>query len=88
MRVLQARLYEMEKQKQHDATAAERKAAVAGGDRSAKIRTYNYPQSRITDHRINYTAHNLNDVMDGDLDELLDHVLFFFRQQMLEQQGE
>ncbi len=88
MRVLQARLYEMEKQKQHEATAAERKAAVAGGDRSAKIRTYNFPQSRVTDHRINYTAHNLTDVMDGDLDELIDHLILHYRQQALEQQGD
>ncbi len=86
MRVLQARLYEEEKRKQHDAEAAERKQAVAGGDRSAKIRTYNFPQSRITDHRIGYTAHNLPAVMDGDLDELLDQVALYFRQQMLEQQ--
>ncbi len=87
MRVLQARLYEMEKQKQHEATAAERKEAVAGGDRSAKIRTYNFPQSRVTDHRINYTAHNLPEVMDGDLDDLIDHLILHFRQQMLERQG-
>jgi len=86
MRVLQARLYEEEKRKQHDAEAAERKQAVSGGDRSAKIRTYNFPQTRITDHRINYTAHNLHAVMDGDLDEMLDHVVLFFRQQLLERQ--
>jgi peptide chain release factor 1 len=88
MRVLQARLYEEEKRKQHEAEAAERKQAVAGGDRSAKIRTYNFPQSRITDHRINYTAHNLSDVLDGDLEALIEAVVLFFRQQLLvEQQG-
>jgi peptide chain release factor 1 len=86
MRVLQARLYEEEKRKQHEAEAAERKMAVAGGDRSAKIRTYNFPQQRVTDHRINYTAHNLTAVMDGDLDELLDEVVLHFRQRLLEQQ--
>ena len=86
MRVLQARLYEEKKRKQHEAEAAERKQAVAGGDRSAKIRTYNFPQSRVTDHRINYTAHNLTALMDGDLEDLLDQVVLQFRQQMLEQQ--
>jgi peptide chain release factor 1 len=88
MRVLQARLYEMERSKQHEAEAKERKAAVAGGDRSAKIRTYNVPQQRVTDHRFNYTSHELSKIMDGDLDALLDFLLLHFRQQLLEQQGE
>jgi peptide chain release factor 1 len=84
MKVLRARLYEQSQREQHEAEAAERKSQVGSGDRSAKIRTYNFPQSRITDHRINYTAHNLTDVLDGDLDELLAEVLRHFRQQSLD----
>jgi peptide chain release factor 1 len=71
MRVLRARLYEMEMQKQQDALAKERKAMVGSGDRSEKIRTYNFPQNRVTDHRIGLTLHNLDGVIDGDLDQLI-----------------
>ena len=67
MKVLRARLYEMEMQKQQDAIAKERRGQVGTGERSEKIRTYNFPQSRITDHRINFTTHQLHDVLDGDL---------------------
>jgi peptide chain release factor 1 len=74
MKVLRARLYEMEMRKQHDAIAKERRGQVGTGDRSEKIRTYNYPQSRITDHRINFTTHQLPGVMNGDLEELLEAV--------------
>jgi peptide chain release factor 1 len=74
MKVLRARLYEMEMRKQHDAIAKERRGQVGTGDRSEKIRTYNYPQSRITDHRINFTTHQLPGVMNGDLEEVLDAV--------------
>lgn len=74
MKVLRARLYEMEMRKQHDAIAKERRGQVGTGERSEKIRTYNYPQSRITDHRINFTTHQLPAVMNGDVEELLDAV--------------
>ena len=74
MKVLRARLYEMEMQKQQDAIAKERRGQVGTGERSEKIRTYNFPQSRITDHRINFTTHQLHDVLEGDLGELLDQV--------------
>lgn len=74
MSIMRARLYEIEEQKRHAKVAADRKAQIGSGDRSEKIRTYNYPQSRITDHRIHYTAHNLQDVMDGDIDSLLDEL--------------
>jgi peptide chain release factor 1 len=84
LKVLRARLYEQMVRERHDAEAAERKSQVGSGDRSAKIRTYNFPQSRITDHRINYTAHNLSDALDGDLDELLAAVVRHFRQQSLD----
>ena len=70
--VLRSRLYEMELEKRRSKDAAKRKSLVSGGDRSAKIRTYNYPQSRVTDHRIGYTAHNLLTFLDGDIQEILD----------------
>ena len=66
------RLQEMEEEKQHSAQAAERKAQVGTGDRSEKIRTYNYPQSRVTDHRTGFTSYNLPVVMNGDLDPFID----------------
>ena len=74
MGILRARLYEIEEQKRHDEIADERRSQVGSGDRSEKIRTYNYPQSRITDHRIGYTSHNLSALMDGDIDDMLDEL--------------
>jgi peptide chain release factor 1 len=71
MKVLRSRLYEMELRKQHDAIAKERRGQVGTGDRSEKIRTYNFKENRITDHRINFTTHQLENALDGDLDELL-----------------
>ena len=73
-KVLRARLYDMEMRKQQEAIAKDRKSQVGTGERSEKIRTYNVPQSRITDHRINFTTHQLTAVLNGDLDELLDAV--------------
>jgi peptide chain release factor 1 len=72
MRVLRSRLYEMEMQKQQDALAKERKAMVGSGDRSEKIRTYNFPQNRVSDHRIGLTIHQLQEVMDGKLQPLIE----------------
>ena len=72
LKVLRARLYDMELQKQHDAEAEARKSQVGTGDRSEKIRTYNFPQGRVTDHRIKLTTHRLGEVLDGDLDEIID----------------
>lgn len=72
MKVLRAKLYELELEKAHDAEAAQRKSQVGTGDRSEKIRTYNFPQGRCTDHRIHLTAYNLDDVMNGDLQEFID----------------
>ncbi|MEZ5291821.1 MAG: peptide chain release factor 1 [Vicinamibacterales bacterium] len=83
MKVLRARLYEIELQKQQDALAKERRGQVGTGDRSEKIRTYNFPQSRITDHRVNFTTHQLTTVLNGDLAELLDAVSTFFQAQRL-----
>lgn len=75
MAIIQARLQEMEEQKQLDAVSADRKSQVGSGDRSEKIRTYNYPQSRVTDHRIGYSSYNLSAVMDGDLDPFIDKLI-------------
>lgn len=70
--VLRSRLYEAELKKQNDAISSERKSLVGSGDRSDKIRTYNFPQSRVTDHRINKTAYNLNAMMDGDIIDFIE----------------
>jgi len=75
MAIIQARLEEMEQTKQSSAEAANRKAQVGSGDRSEKIRTYNYPQSRVTDHRVGFTSYNLPVVMDGDLDSFIDALI-------------
>jgi peptide chain release factor 1 len=72
MKVLRARLYDQKLQEAQAKYAAQRKSQVSTGDRSAKIRTYNFPQSRVTDHRINFTTHNLPAVMEGDLDALVE----------------
>ncbi len=85
MKVLRARLYEMEMQKQQDAIAKDRRSQVGTGERSEKIRTYNFPQSRITDHRINFTTHRLPDVLDGAVDELLDQVVTHYNAEKLKE---
>jgi peptide chain release factor 1 len=72
MKILVSRLYEEEQRKQIEAHAAERKSQVGTGDRSERIRTYNFPQGRLTDHRIGLTLYKLDDVMNGDLDEIID----------------
>ena len=72
MRLLASRLYEIEREKQDADIARERKSQVGSGDRSEKIRTYNFPQDRCTDHRIGLTVHNLEKIMDGNLDEVID----------------
>jgi peptide chain release factor 1 len=75
LRVLRARLYELEQEKQHAEISADRKSQVGTGDRSEKIRTYNFPQSRVTDHRIKLTTHRIMEIMDGDLDEIIDALI-------------
>ena len=75
MDVLRARLWDAQLRKQQDAIAADRRAQVGTGDRSEKIRTYNFPQSRVTDHRINHTSHNLFRILDGEIDEFVDALL-------------
>ena len=83
MKVLRSRLYEAELQKQNDAIAKERKGQVGTGDRSEKIRTYNFPQSRVTDHRINFTTHQLQSVLDGNLDELISALTTYYTAEKL-----
>jgi peptide chain release factor 1 len=83
MKVLRARLYEKELRKQQDAIAKERRGQVGTGERSEKIRTYNFPQNRITDHRINFTTHQLTDVMNGDLAELVEQLVSHYQAEKL-----
>jgi peptide chain release factor 1 len=80
-RVLRSRLYELELEKQQAALGAERRSMVGSGDRSEKIRTYNFPQNRVTDHRINFTLHQLDFVMDGKLDPIVDALTTYYRNQ-------
>ena len=75
MRVLRARVLEQAQQQQADAIAADRKSQVGSGDRSERIRTYNFPQGRVTDHRIGLTLHKLDFVLNGQLDELLNALI-------------
>jgi len=75
MNVLKTRLYDMERQKVHDERAASRKTQVGSGDRSERIRTYNFPQGRMTDHRINLTLYKLDQIMQGDLDDIIDALI-------------
>jgi len=83
LRVLKARLLENEREKREGVIAAERKKMVGSGDRSEKIRTYNFPQSRITDHRIGFTTHRMVDVLDGNLDELVEPLSAQFQAERL-----
>ena len=75
MKVLRSRIYEMEQEKADSEQAAERRSQVGTGDRSEKIRTYNFPQGRVTDHRIKYTSHRLNEILNGDILELVDNII-------------
>ena len=75
LKVLRSRLYEMELAKQHDAEAEARRSQIGTGDRSEKIRTYNFPQGRVTDHRIKLTLHRLESILGGDLDEIIDRLI-------------
>ncbi|MFI5119332.1 MAG: peptide chain release factor 1 [Thermoanaerobaculia bacterium] len=86
MRVLKARIYEAERAIKEAAYAADRKKMVGSGDRSEKIRTYNFPQSRVTDHRIGFTSHRLSDVLDGRLDELIDPLVAHFQAEKLKEE--
>ena len=83
MKVLRSRLYEMELRKQQEAIAKDRKSQVGTGERSEKIRTYNFKENRVTDHRVNFTSHRLADVLNGDLSEVLDNVISHYQTEKL-----
>ena len=84
MKILRSRLLEIEIRKQQESIASSRRSQIGSGDRSERIRTYNFPQGRVTDHRINLTTHRLGEILDGDLDELIDTLITSDRAQMLE----
>jgi peptide chain release factor 1 len=86
MRVLRSRLYEVELQKQQEQLAKERRAMVGSGDRSEKIRTYNFPQNRVTDHRIGLTIHQLTEVVDGKLQPIIDALITHYQAEKLKQE--
>jgi peptide chain release factor 1 len=86
MRVLRARLYELESNKQHEQIASERRGQIGSGDRSEKIRTYNFPQNRITDHRVGVTLHQLGDAMDGKIGALVDALVTHYQAERLKQE--
>jgi peptide chain release factor 1 len=88
MRVLRSRLYEMEMQKQQEALAKERKTMVGSGDRSEKIRTYNFPQNRVTDHRIGFTMHQLQEFMDGKLQPMIEALGTYYQAEKLKRESE
>ncbi len=83
MKVLRSRLYEMMMQQQNDAIASDRKQQVGTGDRSERIRTYNYPQGRVTDHRIGLTLYKIEQILNGDIDEIVESLITYYRAEML-----
>jgi peptide chain release factor 1 len=87
LKILRARLLEMEQQKQQDLETQVRKSQIGTGDRSERIRTYNYPQSRLTDHRINFTTYRLDEILEGDMDELFEALIHEDEEKKLEQIG-
>ncbi len=87
MRVLRSRLYELELEKQREQLGAERRSMVGTGDRSEKIRTYNFPQNRLTDHRIGLTLHQLDIIMDGRLDPVIEALTTYYQTEKLKQEG-
>ncbi|MDD2418709.1 MAG: peptide chain release factor-like protein, partial [Oscillospiraceae bacterium] len=88
MKVLRARLYEQEQDKQRSQVAADRKSQVGTGDRSERIRTYNFPQGRVTDHRIGLTLYKLDAIMNGDIEELVDALITADRAEKLNAAGD
>lgn len=83
LKVLRAKLYDLELQKQADEISKERKSQVGTGDRSERIRTYNFPQGRVTDHRVNLTLHRLEAILNGDLDEVMDTIITYYQAEKL-----
>jgi len=85
--VLRARLLDIERQRSESERSADRKSQVGSGDRSERIRTYNFPQGRVTDHRINLTLYKLDSVIQGDLDEVIDALIYDYQAGQLAQLG-
>lgn len=83
MKVLLARILDKEMREQHEKQASDRKTQIGTGDRSEKIRTYNFPQNRITDHRVGLTLHKLSEIMEGELDEMIDNLTAYFQAELL-----
>jgi len=83
MKLLRSKLYEIELEKQESAEREARRSQIGSGDRSEKIRTYNFPQDRLTDHRIGYTRHNLPAVIDGDLEDIISSLRAHFQAEAL-----
>jgi peptide chain release factor 1 len=88
MKVLRSRLYDIEMQRQEDEIAADRRSKVGKGERSEKIRTYNFPQSRVTDHRIGFTTHRLSAMLDGDVKEMIDALVTHYQSEKLKSADE
>ncbi len=86
LRILRTRLYEMERKKIEEERASKRKSQVGTGERSEKIRTYNFPQNRVTDHRIGLTLYKLNEILDGELDEIIDSLTTYFEAEKLKEE--
>ena len=86
LRVLKARLFDAAKKEHDDAIASDRKSQVGTGDRSERIRTYNFPQGRVTDHRIGLTLYKIESIMDGDIDEIIDALITHYRAEALKEQ--
>jgi len=87
LKILRAKLLEIERQKQFDQETQMRRSQIGTGDRSERIRTYNFPQNRITDHRINYTTHQLSSILEGEMAELIDALKLEDEEKKLEQIG-
>mgnify|MGYP001550884462 CR=1 FL=1 len=88
MQVLRSRLYQMELEQQMARIGAERKSMVGTGDRSEKIRTYNFPQNRVTDHRIGLTLHQLDLIIEGRMQPIVDALTAYYQAELLKDQGE
>lgn len=86
MKVLRSRLFQMEQDKQMEEISTSRRAMVKSGDRSEKIRTYNFPQNRVTDHRVNLTLYRLSDILDGDLNLLIEPIILAFQSELMEKE--
>jgi peptide chain release factor 1 len=85
MRILRARLLQVKQDEQQELVAEERRSQVRSADRSERIRTYNFQENRVTDHRIGYTVHRLGEILEGDLDDLIDALAAYYRNQGLEE---